>query len=72
MIADTDQIAAENLMYLAQDIVGNISYGESSQQYSADNFTVEQVEIDNASEIECQVTEEVITDDWVQPGGQER
>lgn len=50
---DTDQMAAENLMYLAQDI----SYTEAA-------------ELDDQG-VEC-VTEEVITDDWVEPGGQER
>ncbi|XP_053609671.1 zinc finger protein 775-like isoform X2 [Plodia interpunctella] len=53
MIEHTDQMAAENLMYLSQDIV---------------NYT-EAVEID--PNVEC-VTEEVITDDWVISGGQER
>lgn len=53
MIADTDQMAAENLMYLAQDVV---SYTETA-------------ELDPS--VEC-VTEEVITDDWVPHGGQDR
>ncbi|XP_077289272.1 uncharacterized protein LOC143913402 isoform X2 [Arctopsyche grandis] len=72
MTADTDQIAAENLIFLAQDIVGSMAYGESSHQYHSDNFTVDNVDIEHAGEVECQITEEVITDDWVQPGGQER
>ncbi|XP_060803186.1 zinc finger protein 497 isoform X2 [Amyelois transitella] len=53
MIEHTDQMAAENLMYLSQDIV---------------NYT-EAAEIDPS--VEC-VTEEVVTDDWVISGGQER
>lgn len=53
IIGDTDQIAAENLMYLAQDVV---SYTDVA---------------DLDPSVEC-VTEEVITDDWVGPGGQER
>lgn len=46
-------MAAENLMYLAQDVV---SYTETA-------------ELDPS--VEC-VTEEVITDDWVPHGGQDR
>ncbi|CAH2048562.1 unnamed protein product, partial [Iphiclides podalirius] len=55
MIADTDQMAAENLMYLSQDVVG---YTEAT-------------ELTDDLNVEC-VTEEVITDDWVIAGGQER
>ncbi|XP_059052146.1 zinc finger protein 48-like [Achroia grisella] len=55
IITNMDQTAAENLMYLSQDVV---SYTE----------TAELVEDPN---VEC-VTEEVITDDWVISGGQER
>lgn len=50
--SEIDQIAAENLMYLAQDVVSFVD-----------------PELD--PNVEC-VTEEVITDDWVTPGGQER
>lgn len=53
IIADSDQMAAENLMFLAQDVV---------------NY-VESAELD--PNVEC-VTEEVITDDWVMSGGQDR
>ncbi|XP_075977819.1 uncharacterized protein LOC142977644 isoform X2 [Anticarsia gemmatalis] len=56
MIANTDQMAAENLMYLAQDVVGGYT---------------ETAELADDPNVEC-VTEEVITDDWVIPGGQER
>lgn len=49
-----DQTAAENLMYLSQDVVSYTDPGV----------------LDDAG-VEC-VTEEVITDDWVVPGGQER
>ncbi|PZC79528.1 hypothetical protein B5X24_HaOG216193 [Helicoverpa armigera] len=52
---NTDQMAAENLMYLSQDVV---SYTETA-------------ELADDPSVEC-VTEEVITDDWVIPGGQER
>lgn len=55
IIADTDQIAAENLVYLSQDVV---SYTESAELAEDPN-------------VEC-VTEEVVTDDWVISGGQER
>lgn len=51
----TDQMAAENLMFLAQDVV---SYTETAELAADPN-------------VEC-VTEEVITDDWVISGGQER
>ncbi|KAJ8722015.1 hypothetical protein PYW08_004417 [Mythimna loreyi] len=52
---NTDQMAAENLMFLSQDVV---SYTETA-------------ELADDPSVEC-VTEEVITDDWVIPGGQER
>ncbi|XP_034832120.1 oocyte zinc finger protein XlCOF6 isoform X1 [Maniola hyperantus] len=55
IIAHTDQMAAENLMFLSQDVV---SYTESAELAEDPN-------------VEC-VTEEVITDDWVLSGGQER
>ncbi|CAH2096298.1 unnamed protein product [Euphydryas editha] len=55
IIADTDQMAAENLMYLSQDVV---SFTDSAELAQDPN-------------VEC-VTEEVITDDWVISGGQER
>ncbi|XP_068633362.1 oocyte zinc finger protein XlCOF6-like [Battus philenor] len=55
IIADTDQMAAENLMYLSQDVVG---YADTT-------------ELTDDLNVEC-VTEEVITDDWVLSGGQER
>ncbi|XP_013165006.1 PREDICTED: zinc finger protein 358-like isoform X1 [Papilio xuthus] len=54
IIADTDQMAAENLMFLSQDVVG---YTEPV--------------LPDELNVEC-VTEEVITDDWVLAGGQER
>lgn len=49
-------MAAENLMYLSQDVVGGYT---------------ETAELADDPNVEC-VTEEVITDDWVIPGGQER
>lgn len=47
-------MAAENLMFLSQDVVG---YTEAV--------------LPDELNVEC-VTEEVITDDWVLAGGQER
>lgn len=64
IIPDTDQIAAENLMFLAQDIVGHM--GGYTETISEEFVPANEVEV------ECQITEEVITDDWVQHGGQER
>lgn len=54
-MANTDQMAAENLMFLAQDVIG---YTETA-------------ELADDPSVEC-VTEEVITDEWVVGGGQER
>lgn len=54
IIPDTDHIAAQNLVYLSQDV----SYTESAELAEDPN-------------VEC-VTEEVVTDDWVISGGQER
>lgn len=63
-----DHIAAENLIYMAHD--GNVaSMGDLIEEQ------VEQVENADYNEqqyFECQVTEEVITDDWVQQQGEER
>lgn len=63
-----DQIAAENLIYMAQD--GNVEVmGDLIEEH------VEQAENADYNEhqfFECQVTEEVITDDWVQQQGEER
>lgn len=63
-----DQIAAENLIYMAHD--GNVEVmGDLIEEQ------VEQAENADYNEhqyFECQVTEEVITDDWVQQQGEER
>lgn len=64
-----DHIAAENLIYMAQD--GNVAImGDLIEEQ------VEQVENADYNEQEYfdggQVIEEVITDDWVQPQGEER
>lgn len=67
MIADTDQIAAENLIFLAQDVVGQLGYSHMQHEEYTDH-----PDLEPGAEEECQVTEEVITDDWVQPNGQER
>lgn len=62
-----DHIAAENLIYMAHD--GQHHMGDLIEEQ------VEQVENADYNEeqyFECQVTEEVITDDWVQQQGEER
>lgn len=61
-------MAAENLIYMAQD--GNV-------QAMGDLIEEQVDQVDNADYneqqfFECEVTEEVITDDWVQPQGEER
>lgn len=64
-----DQIAAENLIYMAQDGNGMAIMGDLIEEQ------VEQAENADYNEhqyFECQVTEEVITDDWVQQQGEER
>lgn len=63
-----DQVAAENLIYMAQD--GQVqAMGDliEEQVQETDNANYNEVQY-----FECQVTEEVITDDWVQPQGEER
>lgn len=64
-----DQIAAENLIYMAQD--GNTEFmGDliEEQVEQADN-----ADYNEHQYFDCQeVTEEVITDDWVQQQGEER
>lgn len=64
-----DQIAAENLIYMAQD--GNVEVmGDliEEQVEQADN-----ADYNEHQYFDCQeVTEEVITDDWVQQQGEER
>lgn len=63
-----DQIAAENLIYMAQDgsvaVMGDLIEEQVEQADNAD-YNEQQY-------FECQVTEEVITDDWVQQQGGER
>lgn len=62
-----DQSAAQNLIYMAQE--GNMAMGDLIEEQ------VEQAENGDYNEpeyFECQVTEEVITDDWVQRQGEER
>lgn len=65
-----DQIAAENLIYMAQDgnvaIMGDLIEEQVEQAENADYNGEHQY-------FECQeVTEEVITDDWVQQQGEDR
>lgn len=66
-----DHIAAENLIYMAQD--GNVNVAIMGDLIEEQ---VEQVENADYNEQEYfdggQVIEEVITDDWVQPQGEER
>lgn len=66
-----DQIAAENLIYMAQDggvtIMGDLIEEQVEQAENADYNGEHQY-------FECQVTEEVevVTDDWVQQQGEDR
>lgn len=64
-----DQIAAENLIYMAQDGTVTTVMGDliEEQVEQADN-----ADYNEQQYFECQVTEEVITDDWVQQQGGER
>lgn len=66
-----DQIAAENLIYMAQDgsvaVMGDLIEEQVEQVDNADYNEQHQQQY-----FECQVTEEVITDDWVQQQGGER
>lgn len=66
-----DQIAAENLIYMAQDgsvaVMGDLIEEQVEQVDNADYNEQPQQQY-----FECQVTEEVITDDWVQQQGGER
>lgn len=80
-----DQIAAENLIYMAQDgqvstiddlIEENIEEVQNVVEYE-DNVVddIEEQQQDQQQQeqyFECQVTEEIITDDWVQQQGEER
>lgn len=64
-----DQSAAQNLIYMAQEGGGNMAMGDLIEEQ------VEQAENGDYNDqeyFECQVTEEVITDDWVQRQGEER
>lgn len=64
-----DQIAAENLIYMAQDgsvaNMGDLIEEQVDQVDNADYNNEQQY-------FECHVTEEVITDDWVQQQGEDR
>lgn len=64
-----DQIAAENLIYMAHDgnvaIMGDLIEEQVEQAENADYNGEHQY-------FECQVQEEVITDDWVQQQGEDR
>lgn len=64
-----DQIAAENLIYMAQDGTVTTVMGDliEEQVEQADN-----ADYNEQQYFECQVTEEVITDDWVQQQGGDR
>lgn len=59
-----DQIAAENLIYMAHDGTVTAVMGDliEEQVEQADN-----ADYNEQQYFECQVTEEVITDDWVDP-----
>lgn len=63
-----DQIAAENLIYMAQDgSVANMGDLIEEQVDQVDN-----ADYNEQQYFECHVTEEVITDDWVQQQGEDR
>lgn len=61
-----DQIAAENLIFMAQDCNVTVTEGVTENQ------VVEQIDYNEAQYFECQVIEEVITDGWVQEQGKDR
>lgn len=63
-----DQIAAENLIYMAHD--GNVEVMGDLIEEQVDQ--VDNADYNEQQYFECQVTEEVITDDWVQQQGEER
>lgn len=62
-----DQSAAQNLIYMAQE--GNMAMGDLIEEQVEQ---AENVDYNDQEYFECQVTEEVITDDWVQRQGEER
>ncbi|XP_058814258.1 zinc finger protein 91 [Topomyia yanbarensis] len=74
-IGRIDQIPPENLIYMAADdgsiIQGEVVHvqeeGEPVEQHIHEEMVVQQGE----EYMECEVTEEVITDDWVQTDGQD-
>ncbi|XP_065091053.1 zinc finger protein 836-like [Ochlerotatus camptorhynchus] len=67
-IGRIDQIPPENLIYMAADD-GSLIQGEVVHVQS-DDIHQEVIQQDQEY-MECEVTEEVITDDWVQTDGQE-
>lgn len=68
-----DQMAAENLIYMAQD-VGVMSNDIIEEQVNDEMQN--EADVSNGQNdqqyFECQVTEEVITDEWVEETGQDR
>lgn len=64
-----DQSAAQNLIYMAQEGAGNMAMGDLIEEQVEQ---AENVDYNDPEYFECQVTEEVITDDWVQRQGEER
>lgn len=63
-----DQIAAENLIYMAQD--GSVAVMGDLIEEQVDQ--VDNADYNEQQYFECHVTEEVITDDWVQQQGEDR
>lgn len=63
-----DQIAAENLIYMAQD--GSVAVMGDLIEEQVDQ--VDNADYNEQQYFECQVTEEVITGDWVQQQGEDR
>lgn len=63
-----DQIAAENLIYMSND--GSIAVMGDLIEEQVDQ--VDNADYNEQQYYECHVTEEVITDDWVQQQGEDR
>lgn len=70
-IGRIDQIPPENLIYMAADD-GSLIQGEVVHLQPEDGQEIHEELVQHGEEyMECEVTEEVITDDWVQTDGQE-
>lgn len=69
-----DQMAAENLIYMAQDVgvIASDIIEEHVVNNDENDMTRTANEQNDQQYFECQVTEEVITDEWVETAGQDR